>query len=136
MVKWSPELRTESTGTTVGHTVEASGEANASSSGSALSYVPSSSEGGSGGEETSAVNPAWARALHSRAACQLGRCAYADPTRRPDRHIIGLGGCDGYHANEHIDAEGVVTVRWYLCPRHREWWRHERQRVAAAKRER
>lgn len=79
-----------------------------------------------------ALNPAWARALHSAASCALGRCAYADPAKRPNRWMAAQG-CDGYHASEHIDPDGRVTVRWYLCPRHVEWWRQERIRVNAAK---
>ena len=95
--------------------------------------------GGSGGEEgkpsggAEAVDPAWARALSSRSWCQLGRCAYADLERRaPDRYLAAIG-CDGYHASRSEDGDGRVTVRWGLCPRHREWWRHERLRRAAAK---
>lgn len=82
--------------------------------------------------ETAAIEPSWARALHSQAACALGRCAYADPTKRPNRSV-GAQGCDGYHATRTAEPDGRVTVRWGLCTRHREWWRLERIRVAAAK---
>ena len=97
--------------------------------------------GGSGGEEgkpnaADAVDPAWARALHSHAACQLGRCAYAKlDWRGPDRSL-GANGCDGYQASRTEDADGRVTIRWGLCPRHREWWRLERIRRAADRKER
>lgn len=93
------------------------------------------SEGGkkpSADAATGALDPAWARALHSRAACAIGHCAYADPTKRPNRHI-GSQGCDGYQASRSTEPDGRVTVRWGLCPRHQEWWRLERIRQRAAK---
>jgi hypothetical protein len=95
-------------------------------------------QGGCGGKEgkppepPGALDPGWARALSSRTSCTLGRCAYADPTKRPSRYLAAIG-CDGYHASRSTDTDGRVTVRWGLCPRHREWWRLERLRVAGAK---
>jgi len=94
--------------------------------------------GGSGGEEgepsaaAGAVDASWARAESSRAYCKLGRCGYANLDRAggPDRYLSAIG-CDGYHASRSTDADGRVTVRWDLCPRHRAWWRAERSRRAA-----
>src|SRR5262245_32992903 len=94
-------------------------------------------EGGSGGEERKplprdpgALEPGWAHALESAAWCKLGRCAYANPEwRSPDRYLAATG-CDGYQASRSAEADGRVTVRWGHCPRHREWWRHERVRRA------
>ena len=132
------ELSTLSTPPTVRTSVEASEQANASSSGPGI-HAREEKQGGSGGEEgkpsggAEAVDPAWARALSSRSWCQLGRCAYADLERRgPDRYLAAIG-CDGYHASRTEDGDGRVTVRWGLCPRHREWWRRERVRRAAGK---
>ena len=90
------------------------------------------SEGGEREKPPDAVAPAWARALSSRTSCALGRCGYADPAKPPNRHLAAIG-CDGYHATEHVDADGRATVRWYLCPRHRAWWKLERMRRAAGK---
>jgi len=95
-------------------------------------------QGGSGGEEErkplprdpGALEPGWAHALESRAWCKLGRCAYANlESRSPDRYLAATG-CDGYQASRTEDPDGVVTVRWGHCPRHREWWQHERVRRA------
>ncbi len=88
-------------------------------------------EGGKKGEP-SAVEPGWARALSSIAWCRLGRCAFADPTKPSDRYLAAIG-CDGYHASRHVEPDGRVTVRWYLCARHRDWWKLERTRRAAAR---
>ena len=92
-------------------------------------------QGGCGGEEGKPSNESgpldagWARALSSRASCSVGRCAYADPTK-PANKYLGAIGCDGYHASRTLD-DGRPTVRWGLCPRHREWWRLQRMRRAA-----
>ncbi len=80
------------------------------------------------------MSPAWAHALRARTACVLGRCKYSDPGAPPNFHA-GAMGCDGYHATEHMDADGRSTVRWYLCPRHRAWWAAERRRRAARRAE-
>jgi len=82
-----------------------------------------------------AVEPGWAHALTSRASCQLGRCAFVDPTGPRNSHFAGTG-CDGYHASRHDEPDGRVTIRWGLCPRHREWWRLERIRRGAQRAER
>jgi len=120
-----PNLSTECTASTVETTVETTGIL--SSKGELGGYG-----GKEGGEPAGALDPGWARALSSRASCTLGRCAYANPDGRPNRYL-GAMGCDGYHASRSTDADGRVTVRWGLCPRHREWWRRERIRQNAAK---
>jgi hypothetical protein len=122
------ELSTLSTPSTVETTVEASGT---------LTTAREREQEGCGGKEgkppepIGPLEPSWARALHSHAACALGRCAYANPEQRPNRYV-GANGCDGYHASRTTDTDGRVTVRWGLCPRHREWWRHEQRRKRAA----
>lgn len=79
-----------------------------------------------------ALEPGWARSLSSRASCQLGRCAYADPAKPANRYLAAVG-CDGYHASRSLDTDGRPMIRWGLCPRHREWWRVDRMRRAAGK---
>ena len=124
------EFSTLSTPSTVETTVEAPGD---------LTILPRKAreekQGGCGGGEekppAGAIAPGWARALSSSASCTLGRCAYADPAKPPNRYL-GAIGCDGYHASRSTDGE-LVTVRWGLCPRHREWWRLERIRRSARK---
>lgn len=126
------ELSTLSTPPTVGSTSETPGT---------LTILPRTAreekQGGCGGEEgkpsadAGPLDAAWARALSSRAACSLGRCAYADPAKPPNKYL-GAVGCDGYHASRTLD-DGRPTVRWGLCPRHRAWWKVERMRRAAAK---
>lgn len=89
-------------------------------------------EDSKGGEPNGPIDSAWARALFSAEACKRGVCAY----RNPDMWRSGwaaANGCDGYHASRSTDADGRETVRWGLCPRHREWWRRERLRQSAAK---
>jgi hypothetical protein len=78
--------------------------------------------------ESGPLDAGWARALSSRASCATGRCAYADPAKPPNKYL-GAVGCDGYHATRTLD-DGRPTVRWGLCPRHREWWRLQRMRRA------
>ena len=130
------ELSTLSTPPTVGSSVEDPEQANASSSEPGIPDLGSKlGKGGEseGGKPTGAeaVDPAWARALSSRASCQLGRCAYANLERRgPDRYQAAIG-CDGYQASRTTEPDGRVTIRWGLCARHREWWRLERIRRAA-----
>ena len=126
------ELSTVSTPPTVRTTVETSGDLTILGPRRAREEK----QGGCGGEEgnpleAAAVDPAWARALSSRASCQVGRCAYADPAKAPNRYLAAIG-CDGYHASRSSDGERV-TVRWGLCPRHREWWRQDRIRRSARK---
>ena len=69
----------------------------------------------------------WARALASAEWCRRGACAFANPEAPRNGHVAAVG-CDGYHASRHTEPDGRVTVRWFLCARHREWWRHQRQR--------
>lgn len=94
-------------------------------------------QGGSGGGEekpsdSGPLDAGWARALHSAAACKVGRCGYRDPAKPPNKYLAAIG-CDGYHATRALDPDGRPEVRWGLCPRHREWWKLERIRRAAAK---
>jgi len=127
------ELPTLSTPPTVRTTVEADEESRI------LNLDPrrarEEKQGGSGGGEgepnaAGALDAGWARALSARSYCKLGRCAYANLDRRgPDRYLAAIG-CDGYQASQSTDPDGRVTVRWGLCPRHREWWRLERIRRA------
>src|SRR5215831_5646863 len=112
-----------STPPTVGSTVEDPGKG--------ISYPRRAREEDLGGEsegnlqegttrarpDAGAVDAGWAHALSSRASCQLGRCAYADPTMPRNSHFAGTG-CDGYHASRHDEPDGRVTIRWGLCPRH------------------
>jgi hypothetical protein len=126
------ELSTVSTPPTVGTTVETSEDLTILDPRRAREEKQGGCGGGEGKPpEAAAVDPAWARALSSQASCQVGRCAYTDPAKAPNRYL-GAIGCDGYHASRSTEGERV-TVRWGLCPRHREWWRLERIRRSAAR---
>jgi len=81
-----------------------------------------------------AVDNGWARALASAEWCQRGACAFANPEAPRNGHVAAVG-CDGYHASRHTEPDGRVTVRWFLCARHREWWRHQRDRRARSRRD-
>jgi len=73
------------------------------------------------------VDNGWARALASVEWCRRGVCAFLDPAAPRNGHSAAVG-CDGYHASRHTEPDGRTVVRWYLCARHREWWRHQQQR--------
>ena len=82
-----------------------------------------------GGKPEAAVDAGWQRALWSAEQCRRGVCGFANPDGPRNGHTAAIG-CDGYHANRRSEPDGRVTVRWYLCARHRAWWRNQRARRA------